>query len=218
MAVGAVAVVGTGSVGLDLIENVVARRFPVCLHDPSRSSPETVRASLAAAVGDARQKGRIDRETGETILTAVETDPADLRLDECDLVLEALDGRLHDKLRVLRGLQERMSPGAILASCSATIPVPLYARRLPRPEQFLALGLTPPLRRFPRVALRTSDRTAPGVTEATRYFFRGLGAAPREEREGSLSGMAAVPVGWDGAAVAVPASPTFRPAGLYDGE
>lgn len=90
-----------------------------------------------------------------------------LRVDDCDMVIEAFDQPIFEK-DFFRDLSERMSPGAILALC--TTPLLSIVSEVKRPEQVVALRMG----QSPLARVESMDCSAPGAVEATRAFCRSL--------------------------------------------
>jgi 3-hydroxyacyl-CoA dehydrogenase len=224
MAVGVVAVVGRGSLALKLLERVVSSDYPVLVHDPAEPDPEARWAWLEGDLDRAVASGLLTDDQRQRMRREVVVDPRELCLGECDLVLEAEAAILHDKHRLLSGLQGGMSPGATLVACSSTLPVDRFAPRLPFPEQFLAAAIPLPITDPWRVTLRTTERTAPGVVAAAGYFFQALGAQADEVQVAEPAGTLAAPTGWEGATSGLPSWGTsavvvgLGTVGGFDGE
>lgn len=99
------------------------------------------------------------------------------RLD-CDLVVEATVESLQAKQVVLRDLESRCPPEAILATTTSSLSITELAASLERPERFVGLHFFNPVHRMRLVEVVGGLRTSPGTLERAAAIAEGLGKRP----------------------------------------
>jgi 3-hydroxyacyl-CoA dehydrogenase/enoyl-CoA hydratase/3-hydroxybutyryl-CoA epimerase len=92
-----------------------------------------------------------------------------------DLVIEAVFEDLAVKHQVLRETEAAISPHAIFATNTSTIPIALIAQASSRPERVLGMHFFSPVHKMPLVEVITTEQTYPQVTATAVAYAKKLG-------------------------------------------
>ena len=92
-----------------------------------------------------------------------------------DLVIEAVFEDLSVKHQVLRETEAAISPTAIFASNTSTIPIGLIAQASSRPERVLGMHFFSPVHKMPLLEVITTPNTYPQVTATAVAYGKKLG-------------------------------------------
>ncbi|MFW5920964.1 MAG: 3-hydroxyacyl-CoA dehydrogenase family protein [Polyangiales bacterium] len=174
MSVESVAVVGCGRMGTGVAEAVASVGIPVVAVKATGGDLSKVRDAIARSLERRVQKGKLDPAERDAIRGRIEVSGDLGRVEGCDLVIESGLEELTPKTHLLQQIEQRMSPGAILATNTSSLPLETLADRLQRPDQFLALHFFNPAQAMKLVELAATELTAPGVVEAAHSFCQAI--------------------------------------------
>lgn len=186
MSLSAIAVVGTGPVGLSIIEAIATASMPVvavCVTGSRRdlaSKRLEKTLSMRVDVGELTAAQAIEIR-GNVRFTRDLADASD-----CDLVIEATVGDVRSRRAMLATVEGSISRGSVLASTSIRSELPLIAEALERKDQFLGLRFFHPATHTPLVEVVPLPETAPGARFACEAFCRWLDKTPVEQVEGEV--------------------------------
>jgi 3-hydroxybutyryl-CoA dehydrogenase len=124
------------------------------------------------------KKGKLGEAERDALLARVEHVDDLARLEEADLVIESAVEDLATKHELLTRLEAHMTPGAILATNTSSLPLLELAEHVDRSERLLGLHFFNPVPEMALVELGVTERTAPGVIVAATAFIEGLGKTP----------------------------------------
>jgi 3-hydroxybutyryl-CoA dehydrogenase len=165
MSIDTVAVVGSGTMGTGLVETIASRGHRVLAIRASGGDPAEARARLGASLEKRVKKGKLDAAARDALLARVEHVDDLACLEEADLVIESAVEDMATKLELLTRLEAHMTPGAILATNTSSLPLLELCERVERPERLLGLHFFNPV-------------TDTGVIVAAQAFVEGLGKTP----------------------------------------
>ncbi|MEM6962909.1 MAG: 3-hydroxyacyl-CoA dehydrogenase NAD-binding domain-containing protein [Myxococcota bacterium] len=164
MSIERLGIMGSGLMGLGIAQAAAAKGFAVLIFEINPSAG----------------KAEHTPQDSEALLDQL-TITADLdAMSECDLVVECGREDLTTKVALLRQAESHMTPGAVLATSTASLPLLQLSEHLDRPEQFLGLHFLNPSNNTRIVEIGVSEGTAPGAILAVRAFCKKLGRTPVE--------------------------------------
>lgn len=138
----------------------------------ARAGRERVEASAAKSVERNPQGGSL----GEMVSRlTVSVDYA--AFEDRQLVVEAVPEDWALKVAALRGVEERLAPGAVLASNTSSLSVSGLAEELERPQDFLGLHFFNPVPASTLIEVVIGKQTRPELVEQARNWVEGLGKA-----------------------------------------
>ena len=143
-----IGILGAGQMGGGIAQVAAQAGFAVRLAD----------ASLELA-----DKGKMTAEARDEVTARITPVSSIAEFKDCDLVIEAATENVDLKLKLFRGCDEAMKPGAILASNTSSISLTRLAGVTMRPELVIGMHFMnpPPLMKLVEIvrAVQTSDET-----------------------------------------------------------
>ncbi len=168
-----IAVLGTGFMGAGIaaisVMQGVAVRFKDTAHDRVAKGLSAVREVLK----DQLTKRRITRQQFEDQLSLVAGTTAYTGFGRTPLVIEAVFEDLKVKHAVLRETEAVLSPDAVFATNTSTIPIARIAEASARPERVIGMHFFSPVHKMPLLEVIVTPKTAPeAVTRVVEYGRR----------------------------------------------
>ena len=176
MAVKTVGVVGAGQMGAGIAEICARAGVDVLVCEAGDARVAASRERITASLNRAVRKGKLtqevhDRAIGRLSYTSTLSDLADR-----DLVVEAVVEDPTAKADVLAELDDIVSPDAVLASNTSSIPIIDLGMASGRPDRVIGLHFFNPVPVMPLVEIITSLKTSPTTVErATDFVAATLG-------------------------------------------
>ena len=191
-----VVVVGAGTMGSGIAQVFAASGRPVLLLDPVEAALKKGLGVIEKSLGRLADKGTIDSKTREETLRRISTQESGFPLAECAIAVEAVPERLDLKKSVFQMLDQKLPPGAILATNTSAISVTELAAATRRPARFVGMHFMNPVPIMQLVevvrGLETSDETVAETVE----LARALGKVPVvvADRPGFVSNRVLMPM------------------------
>ena len=165
-----IGVLGAGQMGGGIAQVAAAAGYEVVLADASVELAQKGRAKIDAILGKQVEKGKIKVEDKDALVARIKPVSGASELGSCDLVIEAATENVELKLKLFRGCDEAMKPGAILASNTSSISLTRLAGVTKRPELVIGMHFMnpPPLMKLVEIvrAVQTSEETYTAVRAA----------------------------------------------------
>jgi 3-hydroxybutyryl-CoA dehydrogenase len=133
-----------------------------------------IRRSVERAV----ERNKLDRAEADAVLGRISSTTAFSGLAGCELVFEAVPEQLDLKKDVFGRLDEVLSPEAILATNTSSLPVIDMAVATKRPDRVLGIHFFNPATVMSLVELVHTVATDPEVVDSAQRFAEGLGKTP----------------------------------------
>ncbi|NHT74417.1 3-hydroxyacyl-CoA dehydrogenase [Rhizobiaceae bacterium CRRU44] len=143
-----VGVIGAGFMGASIAYVTAAAGIPVTLIDRDIDAATKGKAHSEGLVKDSVAKGRMTQEKGEQLLALItpSADYADLKT--ADFVVEAVFEDRKVKKDVIEAVEAVLSPDAIFASNTSTLPITGLAENSKRPAQFIGVHFFSPVEKM----------------------------------------------------------------------
>ena len=175
-AVNRLGVVGSGFMGSGIAGSAITTaKIDVRLKDadPSRVG-KGLRAAIDVVQGQLTRK-RITRFEAARLSALVSGGTDFAGFERADLVVEAVFEDLAVKQAVLAELEAVLSPTALVASNTSTIPIARIAEGAQRPENVLGMHFFSPVDRMPLLEIIPTAHTSPDAIATAVRFGRQLG-------------------------------------------
>jgi 3-hydroxyacyl-CoA dehydrogenase/enoyl-CoA hydratase/3-hydroxybutyryl-CoA epimerase len=173
-----VAVIGAGAMGTGIAQLAAYRGLEVLLNDVDEKALAAGMTRITQLTEKAVGKGLLHRDDAAARLRNVTSRVGLDGVADVDLAVEAVPEREGLKLQVLRRLDERLRPEAIVATNTSSLSVGRLAEATGRPGQVAGLHFFNPVHRMQLVevvrAPGTSDHTIATLVE----LVRSLGKVP----------------------------------------
>jgi 3-hydroxybutyryl-CoA dehydrogenase len=165
-----IGVLGAGQMGGGIAQVAAAAGYDVVLADASIELAQKGRSKIDAILGKQVDKGKIKSEDKDALVGRIKPVASSADFGGCDLVIEAATENVDLKLKLFRGCDEAMKPGAILASNTSSISLTRLAGVTKRPELVIGMHFMnpPPLMKLVEIvrAVQTSEETYVAVRTA----------------------------------------------------
>jgi len=169
-------VVGAGVMGGDIAAWCALRGHTVTLQDREQQyiDPAMERAAKLYA--------RKVRDENKRAATAkrLQADVEGTGVARADLVIEAIYENLEAKQALYKNLQEKMKPGALLATNTSSIRLEELRTVLREPQRFIGLHFFNPVAMLPLVEVIRCDDTEQEALDIGFAFTKGIGKFPLE--------------------------------------
>lgn len=150
-------VIGGGFMGAAIAAHALASNLPVVLIEKDADSLVTAKDNVDALL----QKYPTAKFPKITITKNLAS------LKKCELVIEAVYEDIALKQRVLSHAENHLSPNAILASNTSTLPITELALALARPEQFVGIHFFSPVAKMALIEIIEGKKTkTPAIQHA----------------------------------------------------
>jgi 3-hydroxybutyryl-CoA dehydrogenase len=176
--IGAVGVVGCGTMGAGIAEIVSRNGLPVHFVEMSDEAVEAGLARIRASLDRQIARERLTSEDGDAIASRItgSTDYHDLNV--CDLIIEAVPEVLSWKQQAFRRIDEHARPDAIIATNTSSLPVMDIAVHTRRPNRVLGFHFFNPAPVMKLIELVRTVVTDEAVVDTARRFAESIGKVP----------------------------------------
>jgi 3-hydroxyacyl-CoA dehydrogenase/enoyl-CoA hydratase/3-hydroxybutyryl-CoA epimerase len=164
-------VVGAGVMGGDIAAWCALRGHTVTLQDRDQKYVDPA-LERAQKVRDEKKRA----ETAERLKADVSGDGA----ADADLIIEAIFENLEAKQELYKALQEKMKPGALLATNTSSIRLEELRTVLDEPRRFIGLHFFNPVAMLPLVEVIRCEDTDQEAMDIGFAFTKGIGKFPLE--------------------------------------
>ncbi|MEL6977990.1 MAG: 3-hydroxyacyl-CoA dehydrogenase NAD-binding domain-containing protein [Pseudomonadota bacterium] len=173
-----VGVLGAGLMGAGIAYVSAEAGIEVVLIDRDQESAEKGLGAIAGLLDGKMKKGRLD-EAGKAAVLARVTATADYaRLEDCDLLVEAVFEDIALKASVTEMAETALPRDAIFASNTSTLPISELAKASGRPEQFIGIHFFSPVHRMPLVEIIKGEKTGDAAVAKALDFVRQIKKTP----------------------------------------
>ena len=169
-----VAIVGAGTMGCSIAENIGEKGFAVFLVDRTDELVEDAKSRVELSLNKRLEKWGITEAEKRVTLSRIRFTS---KLDDvatCDLVIEAVQEDPNVKKKVLSDLDKLCHPKAILASNTSTLSITELAAVTQRPERVIGLHFLSPVVRVEVVEIVRGLKSSEETVEAVKRFVRSL--------------------------------------------
>ena len=171
MGIKRVGVVGGGQMGGGVAELTAKAGLPTVVREVTPEVAERSRAGIQKSLDRALERGKLDEAAHGAALDNLSFTTEIGDLGDCDLVVEAVVESFDLKAEVFRALDEVVvSPDAVLATNTSSIPIIDIAMATGRPERVIGMHFFNPAPVMKLVEVIPSVRTDPAVTDLITAF------------------------------------------------
>ncbi len=160
VAVKKVGVLGAGMMGAGIAFVSAAAGIDVVLIDRDTATAEKGRAYSSKVVAKDVEKGRRTQQEADAIVARIAPTADFARLEGCDLVVEAVFEDTAIKADTTHEAEAVLSPDAIFATNTSTLPITGLAQASARPDKFIGLHFFSPVERMGLVEIIMGKQTS----------------------------------------------------------
>jgi 3-hydroxybutyryl-CoA dehydrogenase len=176
--IGAVGVVGTGTMATGIVEVLAKGGHDVIVRGRSNSRADGAVTAITRSLDKAVNRGKLAEEARDAALGRITTTTSLDDFASVDLVVEAVAEDLEVKRGIFATLDEVCKPGAILATTTSSLPVVECAAATSRPGDVVGMHFFNPAPVMKLVEVVKTIATTPDVAATARALARSLGKVP----------------------------------------
>ncbi|MEO8684872.1 MAG: 3-hydroxyacyl-CoA dehydrogenase NAD-binding domain-containing protein, partial [Devosia sp.] len=167
-------VIGAGVMGGDIAAWCALRGMSVTLQDL-----DMARIKPALDRGKALFKKRLRKKTEvDAAVMRLEADPTGKGVSRADVIIEAVVEKLEVKQAIFGGLEDKLKPGAIMATNTSSIELERIAEKLKDPARLIGLHFFNPVAQLPLVeVIRSSFNTDAEIGKGAAFALA-IGKSP----------------------------------------
>jgi 3-hydroxybutyryl-CoA dehydrogenase len=170
------AVVGGGRMGAGIAHALILAGSTVTLLERDAAAAASARERVARAVEGSVKRGLV--EYAGKAMSLLETTTQVTALQPAGLVVEAVPEDLDLKLQTLRGVEDVVSPDAVIASNTSSISLDTLAVSLAHPERLLGLHFFNPVPASRLVEVVVASATSPDLAQSAVAWVEQLHKTP----------------------------------------
>jgi 3-hydroxyacyl-CoA dehydrogenase / enoyl-CoA hydratase / 3-hydroxybutyryl-CoA epimerase len=168
-------VIGAGVMGGDIAAWCALRGLHVTLQD---NGVERIAPAMARAAQAFTRKFRGDRVAVRNALDRLVPDPLGAGVAGADVIIEAIHEDLDAKQHLLRDVEKRAKPDALLASNTSSLRIEDIARGLHEPRRLVGIHFFNPVARMPLVEVVRGVDSADAAVRRAAAFVASLDKLP----------------------------------------
>ncbi len=178
MAIARVGIVGSGIMGAGIAEVAARAGLDVVLRSRKQETAEAMYTGMEKSLGKQVDKGRLDTDARDAILGRVTATHHIGDLASCDLVIESVIEDIAVKKALFAELDQVVTPEAILATNTSTLPVVEMAVATERPERVVGVHFFNPAPMMSLVEVIAPLTASDEAVEAVTAFATACGKGP----------------------------------------
>jgi 3-hydroxybutyryl-CoA dehydrogenase len=178
MVVSRVAVVGCGMMGRGIVEVAAAAGLEVTAIKVTPGNLEEPREKIKQSLDRRVKKGKLTPEQCQEILGRVRLSSDLSALSDAEVVVESAVEEEPAKLELLKKIEAKMHPEAVLGTNTSSLRLEVLAAGLSRPERFVGLHFFSPVPAMDLVELGGPTRTAEFALQRAEAFCAQIGKTP----------------------------------------
>ena len=167
-------VIGAGVMGGDIAAWCALRGMSVTLQDLDM---ERIKPALDRGKKLFKKRLRKKHEVDAAVLR-LEADPTGKGVSRADVIIEAVVEKLEVKQAIFGGLEDKLKPGAILATNTSSIELERIAEKLKAPERLIGLHFFNPVAQLPLVEVIRSTFNTDAEIGKGAAFALAIGKSP----------------------------------------
>jgi 3-hydroxybutyryl-CoA dehydrogenase len=164
-----IGVVGSGIMGSGVAEAAAGTGAQVVVRSRSVASADAVLVAIDESLAKQVEKGKLEVESAAALRQRVRVTTELADLAESELVIETVIEDLTVKMELFRALDAVVTPQAIIATCTSTLPIIDLAMQVSFPERVCGVHFFNPVHAMALVEvvrpISASDETISAVTE-----------------------------------------------------
>ena len=170
-----VGVIGAGQMGAGIAQVTAQAGYHVLLSDVSQERAAAGKAGIARQLDRLVSKEKIAPEARDQALANIEPVADVAAMAPCGLVIEAATEREEIKRAIFGTVGQVLSPDAILASNTSSIPITRLAQAAPDPARFVGVHFFNPVPVMGLIELIRGLATSDATVAAVEAYARQLG-------------------------------------------
>jgi len=173
-----ISVIGSGAMGSGIAQVAAQAGCEVTLYDNNPDALEIASSRLTKVFDRLVEKGRKTREEADIVLSRIEFTHSLERIDDSEMVVEAIVENLDVKKQVFRKIENIVDSKCIIATNTSSLSVTSIAAACQNPERVIGLHFFNPAPLMPLVEIVPAISTASDLAEKLKQLMQEWGKAP----------------------------------------
>lgn len=170
-----VAVVGCGMMGRGIMEVAAVAGLKVKGIKVTPGDLAEPRAKIQSSLDRRVKRGKMTAEQCAEVMSRIELSSGLAAVSGADLVIESAVEDEATKIKLLKDIESKMHPEAVLGTNTSSLRLQTLAASLARPERFLGLHFFSPVPAMELVEVGAIGETAEFATKKTEEFCKQIG-------------------------------------------
>jgi 3-hydroxybutyryl-CoA dehydrogenase len=174
-AVSRVAVVGCGMMGRGIMEVAAVAGLKVTGIKVTPGDLEAPRKQIASSLDRRVKRGKMTAEQAAEVMARIQLVSGVGGAEGADIVIESAVEDEATKIKLLKDLEQKMRPDAVLGTNTSSLRLQTLAAGLAKPERFLGVHFFSPVPAMELVELGVISNTNEATTKKTEEFCKTIG-------------------------------------------
>ncbi len=155
-----VGVLGAGMMGQGIAYVSAMAGIEVVLKDISQEAADKGKAYSEGLLKKRVERGRLNEERAQQVLSLIKPTAEDSDLDGCDLIIEAVFENMALKHEITKEFEPRLAESGVWGSNTSTLPITQLAEASASAENFIGIHFFSPVDKMPLVEIIMGENTS----------------------------------------------------------
>ena len=191
-----VAIIGAGVMGTGIAQTISSAGLDVVIIELDESHLVHAKSQLEESMEREIARWAMTKSEKKSILSRIKWEIDISEIEECDLIIEAIDENLESKKALFKQMDEIAKPETIFISNTSTLSLTKIAEVTSRKDKIIGMHFLNPVPKVPLVELVRGLMTSDKTVEIIKNFASKIGKTPVEvyEYPGFVTTRAIVPL------------------------
>lgn len=191
-----VAIIGAGVMGQGIAQTVASSGIDVLIVEKDDEHLKCAQDSLSESMDREIARWAMTKSEKKSVLSRIKWSTDVKEIQDCDLVIEAVDENLELKKQIFKVLDQAAKPETIIVSNTSTLSLTQIAESTKRKDKIIGMHFLNPVPKVPLVELVRAIDTSEETLKTVKHFAGRIGKTPVEvyEYPGFVTTRAIVPL------------------------
>lgn len=194
--INSVAIIGAGVMGQGIGQTIAAGGMEVTIIEKNNDRLEWAKAQLSETIDREIKRWAMTNSEKKAIFSRITWDIDITIIQDCDLVIEAVDEDFDLKVRIFKEMDKHAKKDAIFVSNTSTLSLTKISETTSRPDRVIGMHFLNPVPKVPLVEIVKCLHTSNETVKKVKDFANRIGKTPVEvyEYPGFVTTRAIVPL------------------------
>uniref|UniRef100_A0A832DIM9 3-hydroxybutyryl-CoA dehydrogenase n=1 Tax=Ignavibacterium album TaxID=591197 RepID=A0A832DIM9_9BACT len=194
--INSVAIIGAGVMGQGIGQTIAASGMEVTIIEKNNEKLEWAKAQLSETIDREIKRWAMTNSEKKAIFSRITWDIDITKIQDCDLVVEAVDEDFDLKVRIFKEMDKHAKKDAIFVSNTSTLSLTKISETTSRPDRVIGMHFLNPVPKVPLVEIVKCLHTSNETVKKVKDFANRIGKTPVEvyEYPGFVTTRAIVPL------------------------
>jgi 3-hydroxybutyryl-CoA dehydrogenase len=194
--INSVAIIGAGVMGQGIGQTIAASGMEVTIIEKNNEKLEWAKAQLSETIDREIKRWAMTNSEKKAIFSRMTWDIDITKIQDCDLVVEAVDEDFDLKVRIFKEMDKHAKKDAIFVSNTSTLSLTKISETTSRPDRVIGMHFLNPVPKVPLVEIVKCLHTSNETVKKVKDFANRIGKTPVEvyEYPGFVTTRAIVPL------------------------